>query len=407
MSTRHKFFHLSTSLYFKIWLVISFLFVLTVGIFGLTHPLWGDEIHFVKTIKLFGSSPWPGIFKDYPEVTTPLVYVIYAAWGKIFGFDLNTLRTFSLIISFSFLCVLYLFVRENIRNEKLTLIICAVIIVNPYIWGLSVFVFTDMLTVLFILLALYIFIRGNTGPAFLFLGLSLLCRQYAIIFILAVWIFILLKYKSDNAENKILKYTLYSFISFLPFILLLILWKGLSPPSGINKFIPHNDFIWKPHALVSYITFSAIYISPLIIIFAKKIFLNRGFIFSALILGCIYFVFPVEVSEVTRVQNHLETVGLIHKFLINLFGGGVLTGIILYLFFSIGILLIMIIIKDDTIAIKSKNYPHFLLYSLIFYIFLVVMPFSYQVWEKYLVLIIPVLALRFGLLVQNSRNSPQ
>jgi hypothetical protein len=216
-----------------------------------------------------------------------------------------------------------------------------------------------------------------------------------------------LKYKSDNAENKILKYTLYSFISFLPFILLLILWKGLSPPSGIKKFIPHNDFIWDPHALVTYITFSAIYISPLIIIFAKKIFLNRGFIFSALILGCIYFVFPVEVSEVTRVQNHLETVGLIHKFLINLFGGGVLTGIILYLFFSIGILLIMILIKDDTIEIKSKNYPNFILYSLIFYIFLLVMPFSYQVWEKYLVLIIPVLALRFGLLVQNSSNSPQ
>ena len=331
------------SIYNKIWLVISFIFIIAAALSAIGHPSYGDETHFVETIRLFSSASWPDIIKDYPEVTTPLVYIIYAAWGKLVGTGLIELRILSLIISFLFLLVLYLYVISYTKNEKLGLLLCALVIINPYIWGLSVFIFTDMLTLLFVLSALYMFTRDKPGLTAFLLGMAVLCRQYAIIFTIALWLYISLRSYYSREKRTFFKYTLYLFISLIPLIVLI----------------------------------------------------------PAVIISCLYFIFPVGVSKVTSISNNLDTVGLIHKLLFSLAGRGVLSEIILFVFFFAGIWIILIFLKEDIHTIQSGRISPVLLLSLCYYIFLMIMPFSYQVWEKYLILILPVLSLRTGLLFPN------
>lgn len=386
------------SIYNKIWLVISFIFIIAAALSAIGHPSYGDETHFVETIRLFSSASWPDIIKDYPEVTTPLVYIIYAAWGKLVGTGLIELRILSLIISILFLFVLYLYVISYTKNEKLGLLLCALVIINPYIWGLSVFIFTDMLTLLFVLSALYMFTRDKPGLTAFLLGMAVLCRQYAIIFTIALWLYISLRSYYSREKRTFFKYTLYLFISLIPLIVLTVIWKGLSPPSGTKKFILDTGLFWNPHALVTYITFSAIYIFPLLLIFNTKFFAYKKLLIPAVIISCLYFIFPVGVSKVTSISNNLDTVGLIHKLLFSLAGRGVLSEIILFVFFFAGIWIILIFLKEDIHTIQSGRISPVLLLSLCYYIFLMIMPFSYQVWEKYLILILPVLSLRTGLL---------
>lgn len=393
---RDKFFTLS--MYNKIWLIVSLLFILTASLFEINHSYWGDEFHFVETVRLFESSSLPDIIKDYPEVTTPLVYIVYALWGKLFGVSLITLRILSLIISFSFLMILYNYVAVYIKNEKLSLILCCAVIINPYMWGLSVFVFTDMLALLFVFTALYLFKLGKPGMTSLFLGLSILCRQYTVIFIAALWIFVLIKSINSNENRIFLKYTVYIVASSLPFIFLVILWGGISPRSGLEKFTAGNDLSWNTHAFTTYVSFSALYILPLLLFFNKRLLIYKRFLIPAVIAGCIYFFSPVEVSEVTRIQNNINTVGQIHKLINALAGVGITSDIILYVFFSLGLWILMIFVKEDIIAVRSGSVPYFILLSGIFYCFLMIMPFSYQIWEKYLVMIIPVISLRLGFL---------
>src|SRR6266568_4671245 len=65
---------------------------LIVCVIGLNHPTWGDEGHFIGTITSFGSDLSIAQLTNYPEVTTPLPFIVYALWGRAFGFDPFHLR---------------------------------------------------------------------------------------------------------------------------------------------------------------------------------------------------------------------------------------------------------------------------------------------------------------------------
>jgi hypothetical protein len=202
-----------------------------------------------------------------------------------------------------------------------------------------------------------------------------------------------------TGEKKILlRYSIYAFISILPYIFLIIIWKGLSPPSGIQKFIPEQTLHWNPHAFTTYVSFSVLYILPVLLVFTKRLWTYRRFLIPAFAAGCIYLIIPVGVSEVTRYQNNLETVGLAHKYLISLIGSGLISDIILYMFFSLGLWILIIFLKEDIMALSSGKIPYFILFSAIIYSFLIVMPLSYQIWEKYLIMIIPIISIRLGFL---------
>lgn len=392
---------ISVSNYRKIWYLIVLFLLVVLGFWGLNRSYWGDESHFVETIRIFSSSTFFSSIKDYPEVTTPLPYLIYSWWGKLFGLNLPVLRLLTLIISASFFILIFHFFRAYVKEEKSALILSVILLINPYLWGLSIFVFTDMMTLFFIYLSLFMISKEKVWPGALMLGLAVLSRQYSIIFIISVWLFLLIRLIFEGERKKFLTFTGFAILSLIPYLLLVLLWKGLSPPAGIKKFIPDTSLSWNINTFVTYVTFLAIYILPIVIIAGRELTRHKKLILPALLVGFLIFIFPVEASGVSKVWNNTETVGLLHKFLLKYTGGGLITGAILYMFFSLGTWILMILLKMDYTLLRSGNISSALLFSLCIYIFLIVMPFSYQVWEKYLTMIIPIVLLRISLIQQH------
>ena len=51
--------------------------------------LHGDEYHFYPTIITFASQPFWETLYHYNELTTPLAFIIYAAFGKLTNLDIS------------------------------------------------------------------------------------------------------------------------------------------------------------------------------------------------------------------------------------------------------------------------------------------------------------------------------
>ncbi|HVN48667.1 MAG TPA: hypothetical protein VMU30_07580 [Bacteroidota bacterium] len=380
-----------------LWLIISLTVLVVIALATIHQPVWGDERHTVETIQLFGASHWPQILFNYPEVTPPLFYVLYAAWGSIWGFDLETLRIFSLIIALAVFIMLYKTAFRFLQEAKTTFVVSLCFLINPYILGLSGFVFTDMLTLFFILCAIYFFEKKFYETAAGFAGLGLLCRQYVLFIVLAMWTMVLIMDLVKHTKRSFVRFSLSIAIASLPLMICMYIWKGMAPPMGMARWIMPDEYTWNPHALITYIAFTGIYLLPIVLFTWRKSMQEWKLLLGALFCGAIYFVFPVKVSLVTHTQTAHDTVGLVHRALDFFVGHGIFESIILYFFTCVGLWVLFVFILQDLAALKHRNIQPQTVLSFCYYFFLLIMPFSYQVWEKYLVLVWWAAAIRWTL----------
>jgi 4-amino-4-deoxy-L-arabinose transferase-like glycosyltransferase len=375
-----------------IWLCISVVVIGTLAFFSIDRQYWGDERHFVETIRLFGSSPWPQVFADYPEVTPPLFYVLYAIWGKIFGFKIEELRIFSLLIAILAYAVLYEFVSAFIQNTKRALVLCLALLLNPYLWGLSVFVFTDMMTLLFVVGAAACFQKERRGLTAIFLGAGLLCRQYVVFVIAGLWAFTILQAIEERRAKRAVEFSAFMLAAMLPLLACVFAWGGIAPPLGRDKWIMQSPSVWNPHAFIAYVAFSAIYLIPVLCLDWRNALKHRRLALPALAIGGLYFIFPVQVSLVTQRQGAFDTVGLAHRAIEAVFGQHAIESVILYVAASLGFWILLVLLNRDIKQMKSGKTDRRTIVSFCYYAFLLTMPFSYQIWEKYLVVVLPFVA---------------
>lgn len=377
---------------YRTWIIFSLIFISILTLVSINNPYHGDEKHIVETIRLFANNFSIETIKDYPEVTPPLFYIFYAIWAKLFSDTLISLRLLSLIISFATWQLLYLLMLSGTKNEKHSFLLSLLIIINPYFFGTSVYVFTDMLTLFFVIGAVLAF-QNNKNILFLFLSsAAILCRQYTIIVPIAIIIYSLTNYKVEKIKSA--KFILARIISFLPLIVLFVFWKGIAPKSGIEKWIIPNSSSYNLDYINTYLTFSAIYLFPLILFYFWKLKLNLTALLISIGLTLILSFFPIKPSAATIVQTTNITVGYAHKLLIVILGtNSVIEKLVLGIFLVIGsymsIELIIMLIR----ILKESTRDHKIIFTYLWILFLVIMPFSYQVWEKYLLMILPFLAL--------------
>ncbi len=62
-------------------------------------PPWGDEEHFLLTVRLFGQGVSTDVLRTYPEMSGPLTFAAFAAWGRVAGFDTASLRLLAPLIA--------------------------------------------------------------------------------------------------------------------------------------------------------------------------------------------------------------------------------------------------------------------------------------------------------------------
>ena len=382
--------------------ILFFGFAGMIMIIGLKHSYWGDEWHFVDTIKYFGNNFHLSALLDYDQVTAPLVFIIFALWGKIFGFEIEILRLLSLIISAATVFFTFHLYSKNLTSKKTALFSLLIIFLNPYFWGLSFFVFTDIPTLFFLILtALAVYYER---PGFLFLSSSaaLLSRQYSVYLAAAAGLFFLIRYL--RGEKSQIKNIAALILSTIPLLTLMLFWGGSAPPSGVDRWIVDDPQVYHFSFITTYITFSAIYLFPLIFLLRKNIFQNRLFIVLTLAFSAWYFFFPVSASYVSLLQTDHDTVGLLHRFIKYGLSYPALISFTLWLFFWIGLIFLSLIIKEDYKLLKEGvwNYGHFLTIAVL--LFFLIMPFSYQVWEKYLIIVLPFILLRLMMLMFQNKK---
>src|SRR3990172_7909067 len=139
------------NIFLLIGIVSLYLLVVTLS-FGINHEPWGDERHFIERVRQFGTDNLFETLRDYGEVTPPLVFMLYALWGKLLGFEPSTLRLFSLVVAAVTHTMFGHILFKELKQTIPTILGLAVFLLNPYTIGLSLFVFTDMLMVFCILL---------------------------------------------------------------------------------------------------------------------------------------------------------------------------------------------------------------------------------------------------------------
>jgi hypothetical protein len=359
----------------------------------------GDERHFIETIKYFSDFELKKV-NDYKEVAPPLVFLLYAIWGKIFGFEVYNLRVFSLIIALiTFLLLHYLF-YNTIKKKNHVLPILFFFLLNPYIIGFNVFVFTDMLTLLFVILFCIAVFRDLKWLIFLSASSALLCRQYSIYILLAGICYYLMIYFHKREKAVLMNASLIAG-SMIPLFILFIVWKGLAPQSGLDYWVTDRSYGFRINYLNTYIIMIIIYSFPLILFQSKSLFRSKQLLISA-ICSFFYFIFPVKPSPVTVEMTGHDTVGILHRFLKTVIPSYTIEHIVFYVFFVLGSGFLWKIFTDLYDQYIKKQFDFYFFLKIGIYSFLLVMPFSYQVWEKYLIVVLPLI---FITLFERKENS--
>lgn len=376
--------------------VLLILQALVVLIAGLDSLPWGDEAHFVEAVRQFGACMSVNTLTYYDEMSTPLPFVAYALWGKAFGFELPQLRLLSILIAILSYLYFHRLVFELTGRAGVALWSTLFLAVNPYMLGFSVFVFTDGLAILMVLLSVYGVVRSNAMLLALALAGAILCRQYAMFLVVAGvvcygigW----LRLKIAGAGRMLLSV----FLSLLPFVALICLWGGLSPINARKELYLTGEPGFDPSFFSLYVSQLFWYLSPIVLLRFRELYAGAKTLMICFVLGWLYWLAPVAPSFYSA-DTEVLTVGLFHRFLMAVVPSPTFSQIIFFAGFVLALPILSFIVKDTWGRIRVSTGSFLMFLNLSILSFLVVMPFSYHGWEKYFTLLLPIAILRLILI---------
>lgn len=359
--------------------------------FGFAYQPWTDEEHFYFTILEFIQQPTFNTLRHYEEMSTPLPFILYAIWGWLFNTELTILRVFSLIITFvAIVSAFHLFKKSGLSTIA-SFISILVLTINPYFAGVSFFVYTDMLCVLFMIWAFLFLALRNIAASCICLLLAILCRQYMVFFIPATAVYLFAQ-EGFGINLRLIKKELLLLIPVLGFGGLLLFWGGASPDNKLKELYMHHAFSFHANALTAYMASSMLYTFPLLLLAMKD--LTKKQFYIALPISIVwYLLFPVQGSQVAvESMLHIDTIGLIHRATHHL--PPLAEQALWLLLFVLSSLVFTIAFEK---AIKNHRSVLFLVCCSWFF-FLLTMSLSYLTWEKYLLPILPALLVYGGML---------
>lgn len=393
----------SSDYYRSLIILISFLLLFEgiVFYFGSGRPYWGDEAHYVETIDQFGNDLSLNTITHYNEMSTPLPFILYSIWGLIFSFDIRVLRVFSIVIAFATYLFFHKLAFELFNHIELSLLSTVFIAVHPYMVGLSVFVFTDMLAILFIVISCISIRERNPISLSISLACGLLCRQYLIFHVAAAGLYYFVEYCGTRRMDSI-KMLSSCLISLAPLIILGVIWKGIAPDNEVKKIYMDEGWRFHPSYLTLYVCQFFIYLLPVISISWRIFYKNGKTMFLSFVISGFYWLFPVRASKY-QLDGNIHTVGFVHKSVKTVLGNQFVEDIVFYMAFLLGLPIIIFIIKDICLNWRDKKFGFEFFLDLSVISFLIVMPFSYLCWEKYFLPLLPLVTLRI-LLAKYSDN---
>ncbi|MBN2188492.1 MAG: glycosyltransferase family 39 protein, partial [Chitinispirillaceae bacterium] len=355
-------------------------------------PSWGvDEPHHIETVRLFVSSLSYHTIKTYAELHPPLVYILYALAGIVCGDHIWVYRLLTLVFTAITINALFFIMRFLSESNGRALSGVIVFLMNPYVMGLSVFVYSDMPGLMFLSLAVLAALHRRSWLFCVAAACSLLCRQYNVFVPLAVsfwatalWV--------QSRKRDILRLPCAALLSLIPVVICFFYWGGLAPHNGIAVRNPWgSSHVFHPAYIPAYLIFLPVYVAPLILYFWRHIFSLKRLVIASLI-GFVYPLFPVTVRPAIKEDTGMQTVGFFHKAIKEITGGNTwIEHAVFYCLFCLSLCLIFRLAATTAAAQRNGGQrPENLLFGAVMSLcFFAVMVFSLDVWEKYLVPFLP------------------
>lgn len=339
------------------WLLFVALYLATLAlVVGLTEAYPGDEQHFIDTSRLFAQGITADLIRAYPEMSGPLPFAVFGGWGRLFGFSLPGMRACSLLIAALALIAAYRLIGDFHAAALLGL--------NPYWAAMSIFVYTDMLAVLFAVLAFDAARRERPLPFALAATAALLCRQYLIFLPLAVVLY--------GGAQRQWRMVAAALVSAIPLAVLVLHWGGLAPDSPVRDQYLARGFAFHLSALFGYIGLLFLFSLPWLVMVRPRLPLWPA-------LGAVvYWLAPLRPSPAS-VAAGIPTMGLADRVLHMAVPQETARDVFYMLLLAGGLCLLA----------ARRRFP---LATVAIAAFLVVMPFSYLYWEKYLLPLVPIAA---------------
>ena len=222
-----------TSSTFAVLVVFIIIFILKNH---LTGDLYQDEHHYLPTAVQFSKEPVPSLhlLETYEQLNTPIPFILGGWTLNILGEDIKNLRLLTFCLSFVLLLV-FIWASPQTSRQRFWLGLTGLMIFPSY-YLISVFYYTDIFAMLFVLLGLVYYLRGSHLLGAIFFAAAISSRQYMLAFPAAIVVDETVKCfrKSKSLASipgSILsdKTWIYYAISVLSIVPWIILWKGLAP----------------------------------------------------------------------------------------------------------------------------------------------------------------------------------
>jgi 4-amino-4-deoxy-L-arabinose transferase-like glycosyltransferase len=353
-------------------------------------PLWVDETHHIRTIRLFVASFSLHTVTTYAEMHPPLFYMLYALAGIVFGDHVWIYRLLTLFFAATTIGVLFLVLRSLTESNGRALSGIIVFLMNPYVMGLSVFVYSDMPALMFLSLAVLAFLYRRPWLFCAAAAGTILCRQFNVIGPLAVAVVAIMVWVQSK-RSGVLLFPLAALLSLIPAVILFIHWGDIAPPNGLAVRNTWGTKGFHPSYIVAYLTLLPVYVAPVIIYFWRQIFSLKRFGVASLI-GLVYVIFPIKPHLAIMLGTGIRTVGFFHKALQAITGGTTwIEHGVFYLLFCTSLCLLFWLASTTVAAQKDGNQrsANLLFGAVMTLCFFAVMSCYINVWEKYLVPLLP------------------
>jgi hypothetical protein len=243
-----------------------------------TMDLYQDEFHYLPTAVEFSAEPIPSLhlLTSYNELNTPIPFILGGWVLRVFGENIQYLRMLTFITSFSLLMV---FIWNSPPDSRRLWPCLAGLMIFPNYYLCSVYYYTDIFAMFFVLAGLVAYLREVHWAGMLFFALAICCRQYMLAFPAAVAAFEFFDgigkagniktFVSGLFSRKTWLFYIVAILSIVPWILI---WHGPAPaPVMADQYYDSDKLVQYNFGYVLYssVVVAVYYIIPEVILTGK------------------------------------------------------------------------------------------------------------------------------------------
>jgi hypothetical protein len=368
---------------------------------------YGSDLVWIwKNFTIYKSNDlWTSIHHpDFFGNRTPLLYILHILFNP-FVFDIDSYRFTVFCISFLAPPIFYTCLRQKFKNIDKTILffISSFVLLSPYYrthayWGMEINygIITMLASIFFLNYTLYENINSKLKLYFsltLLTFFSSLCVYFdqKLLIIPLIVLFEILRSKI-NFRFKIFSLINYCIFA-IPFLYLIIIWKGIVPPStqqanpSTITTSSRMELLWYEH-LGYATTIMAFYLLPLLLFKSKNLYVlfknffiekNNYIIISLFFIYLFYLLNFFDYKEFTY-EKYWVGLGYIHKISLILFNDYLLQEIFTYFAFFISWIIILIF--------AEKNLKDFFIIFYFYFLSLLLWPLTQETFDPLIILLV-------------------